>query len=1289
MSSVSPSPLIALISSSCSQKHAVNRGFKSLSHLVFPFTTHNCQLREPIENSKGSHRIRLDIRDISSDGHLLTLSVLPYVLVQALKNSTDVTQSIKLFREVLVRCSEPSEHESFGHYLACIYVVSTQDENPLGELSKMIQTHQTLYNTTSTLMIPGHCSTPKWAASHAKTPRHYILLHDSRCPKSSSERRDQILAQMSATYGSENCQVLQLDSDSVSAEMNGVWQEIDEFNEVLEKGLVEAHNHSTDSIPSTPSTNVGSSLLSSPSSPTFVSTISSTMSSVGSVSPNSQQTSNNPTIWKTSEKISSLQDAKNIQAVFSKFLTVCLIPYVEKEMRTLYETAGQKKSFTKSITSVSSGMRKWFGTGSSSNNLATPITYAWDSIEMQTRRLADLLLMFGFPGAAYDQYHPLKKDLEVDKAMAAHAIALEMCAVALHTAQPQLNAKQFPIRYLDPPVKLLIEHAKKYPFVLRAAFNMSEIYADLGLHKEAAAILTQISAMDGDHLVGVAQTLAAEQYEKAGMLRKASFHRVLAANRFSNASIPALSFDCYRLALPAFDQKHWGVLDEHLAVRLLSEGEKAGVMTPAIASECIRRLVAVCPKLTPTQQADRLRTIVNALDAYFPHRTEPISLLSDIPKVELETVKVIYGERPLWNEIDENEHQTVSAEEWITVERAAHYTLFGSSTPYRGMQMVSDEHSDNQKVRETPAGERYRVMVDLTNPLKIPIDLHNVRVSITDIHYHNETENSRIPELGALPHLHLDAEETKTVELYVFPRIGCSKFRVDGLLFQLTVDDKGVETRVPLECRGKRLNKTSKQQKSKVYAHDERLSATVAQKPWPLVEFRVLKSPHKWSYCDQAQRCQLEIENIGHEDVVSMVLATNAFDRVSAGIMGGLEDDGIQHDLELQLAANNTKVATFKFQSTNGNEPFLRVGEKKRIFFDVRSSDEPTGSVVTPKTMSTVVLIAYRSAAGTMRQWRRVIDGERRRLISMNTEILDTKSRSFAINFKNCVALSQAALSRVEVLRIRSARNQTSSVIQNEAPMAVHLSSEPRKVEMESEQTETIVVHLNSDESSNQEVWMHPNATMVQPKWPCPAEIVSTLDDDAFIRVAEKIGVLWKANIVNNEGLVTTFIGESFLDNPFARQTAETMATKNGGTSTALQISCEAVAKEIPHNFSKSRICDLPVVIRIQNKDSLRRNASVTVKYIPKVTEPIEGVHLVAPENRQQMLINRPVRNVSISVDEVAVIELIWKITHAAVYDLGGSHLSVEATFEGSNEPVSYKVPSVLSIVKSSPYTIV
>ncbi|CAI2320394.1 unnamed protein product [Caenorhabditis sp. 36 PRJEB53466] len=1286
MSTVFPSPLVALISSPLGQQHAHARGFKSVAHLFAPFTSHDCHVREPIENSQLSHRIRLDIRDISNDGHLLSLSVLPYVLIQALKSSADVSTSIKLFREVLGRWAEPSEHESFGAYLACMFVVSTQEENPLGELSKMIQTQQTLYNSTSTLMIPPFCCSPKWATAHAKTPKHYILLHDSTTPRASTERRDEIFAQMCATYGNDNCQVLQFDSSTESPEMEGIWSEIDELNDVLGRGLDDAFQHAADSTPTTPGTNNGgSSLLQSPSSPSFVSTISSILPpSVASVSPNTRK-SNASVIWKKTVKILSSQDAKSVQNVIGKFLSACLTPHVEREMRSLYEAVGQKKGIGKSI---STGMRKWFGTGSSSGNLAVPASYSWDSAEMQVRRLADLLLMFGSHGAAYEQYLPLKRDLEADKALVAHAVALEMCCVALHSAQPHLNAKQFPVRYLETPVPHLLEHAKfrKYPAILRCAFNISDIYSDLGCHKEAAATLARVSALEGDHLVAVAQTLAADHFEKAGMARKASFHRVLAANRYSHAGIHGLAFDCYRLALPAFDEKHWGVLDEHLAVRLLQEGEKSGQMSARMATECVRRLVAVCPKLSAGLQEERLRTIVHVLQNYHPKDT-PVQLLTDIPKVEMDSVKVIYGERPLWNEIDENENQSVSPADWITVERAAHYALFGASAPYRNMQLVSDEHSDNQKTRETPAGERFRVMVDLTNPLKIPIELENVRVSVTDF-------TQPRPDLGTLPHLKLEPEETKTVELYVFPRVGCLKFKVDGLLFRLkAAEGVGVETRVPLECRGKRMNKTAKQQKAKVYAPDERLSATVAQKPWPLLEFRALKSAHKWSYCDQAQRYQLEVENIGNEDVLQMSIATNAFDRISAGILrSSTENEQIREEKPLELAANDKKIATFQFrgpENAGSFEPFLKIGEKTRIFFDIRSADEPSaGSQMAPKAPSTIVLIGYRSAAGTMRQWRRVVDGERRRLIAVHAEVLDLQTSTFALHLKNCVAVSQAALSRVEILRIRSARNAASAAayFHKSTPENAEISliSPPRKLEIESEQTDTLVARI-LEHSAPSATWISSNlaASLAPPVWPCPAEYPNSMDDEK-IRVAEKIGVLWKANIVNNEGLVTSFIGESFVDDPFGRNAAEKKVKNGEGAS--LQISCETLQKEVSHDFSLSKMCQLPIVLKIRNVDASRA-ARIRIKHVAKVRDAVDGIHLIAPECRQQMWTDRPIRRRKIAKNEEIRVEMTWRVAHSAVYDVGGANLQVEAQFDngiGEDEKsIVFKVPSVLTVVKS------
>lgn len=50
---------------------------------------------------------------------------------------------IAFFRESLLRWAEPFEHEFLRTYIACLFVVSTNDADPLGELSKLIEMQHT------------------------------------------------------------------------------------------------------------------------------------------------------------------------------------------------------------------------------------------------------------------------------------------------------------------------------------------------------------------------------------------------------------------------------------------------------------------------------------------------------------------------------------------------------------------------------------------------------------------------------------------------------------------------------------------------------------------------------------------------------------------------------------------------------------------------------------------------------------------------------------------------------------------------------------------------------------------------------------------------------------------------------------------------------------------------------------------------------------------------------------------------------------------------------------------
>ncbi|CAB3408883.1 unnamed protein product [Caenorhabditis bovis] len=1235
-------PLVALISSSSAQSAANSRGFKSLSHIFYPFATHELTVREPVANQPITSKVRVDVRDISNDGHLLSLSVLPYVLIQALRHCTTADEAICMFRDVLNRWAEPSEHESFGAYLACLFVVSTADENPMTELSRMIQTQQTLHNSTSTLVIPPYCCSPKWMTSHAKTLKHYILLDDGNLK--GTRNCDEIFAQMCTTYGKENCQILKFTSSDQECppEISKKWSKINDLNDVLSKGLDEAMKQATSSSSTATTPMTGSSLTSPTSS---VSTISSSFPPV-SVSPTPPSANmNGGKLWRSSAKIFAKSDGDECEKVLKRFLETCLVPHVERELRALHDLAGNRRGIIgKSITS---GVKKWFSTGSSQSLSSIPASYSWDSPEMQARRLADLSLMFGNHAFAYQQYRALKKDFESDQAMIAHAVASEMCAVALHSSQPKMTAKQFPVHYLENSVGFLINHSAKYAHIMRCAFNAADVLSDLECYKEAAQILTRLSKLDGDHLVGVAQAHAATLFDEAHMRRKASFYRVLAANRFSNANVPIISFDCYRLAMPNIDEKHWGVLDEHLSVKLLSEGEKAGVMNTKMALECVRRLIAVCPKLSPQIQKERLRKIVHVLDSYADQEN---SIPINLPNVDLNSVKVIYGERPLWNEMDEDENGDVLPSHWEVLERAAHYSLYGKSTPFRGMQLVSDSNSDNSRARETPAGESFRVMIDLVNPLAIPLNLKNVRLSVVDV----QSDVVDAFSVGSLDSLNLLENETKTIGLYVIPHVGCTKFRVDGLLFRLTSDEQsvGVDVKIPLNIQGKRLNKTAKQQKSKVYASDERLSAIVSQNPWPLMELKV-KAHDQVAYCDQALRYVVEVENIGKEDVVAMSLATDGIDRVAAGIM----NRDVRNPIPPKPAANSAEVCTFDFSG----EPFLKVGEKKKFFFDVRAGDEQSSMRASTPT---VILVSYRGSNGSLREWRKIINVVRKRLISVEPTLLDEDAGLFSLKTRNCVGASQAALSKINIIRLRCA--EFGKTLEDGLEMA----SAMRKVEIESEQTDTIVVRRTR---GGEMVWLNPAEKQSAPDWPCPATPESALEDGI---IAKKLGIMWRASIVNNDGHVSSIFGETFCDDPFEKNRIENAGPNH---TAMLRISCDA-ARTTSHDFNSNRICELPVKIKIRNTEPTPAN--ISIRYVPKIREAVDGVHLVPPEARQQIWVDRPVRRARIDGEQQAEVEMKVRVSQASMYDIGAS-LVIDAKFEGSDEVLAFKVPSILSIVRA------
>ncbi|KAE8125213.1 hypothetical protein FH972_020046 [Carpinus fangiana] len=101
------------------------------------------------------------------------------------------------FNKELVRTMSFSDHESFDHPVACLLVVSSKDEQPINRFVDLFNT-----NKLPSLLNDG--------AMDPKILKHYLLVHDNQ--DSTQEKAAKILTEMRSTFGSNDCQLLCINS---------------------------------------------------------------------------------------------------------------------------------------------------------------------------------------------------------------------------------------------------------------------------------------------------------------------------------------------------------------------------------------------------------------------------------------------------------------------------------------------------------------------------------------------------------------------------------------------------------------------------------------------------------------------------------------------------------------------------------------------------------------------------------------------------------------------------------------------------------------------------------------------------------------------------------------------------------------------------------------------------------------------------------------------------------------------------------------------------------------------
>nr|GEV78526.1 trafficking protein particle complex subunit 8 isoform X1 [Tanacetum cinerariifolium] len=101
------------------------------------------------------------------------------------------------FNKEFLRSVSFSDHEAFDHPVACLLIVSSNDEDPINKFVDLFNMNQLppLFND---------------GAMDPKIPKYYILVHDNQ--DGSSERANKILAEMRSTFGSNDCRLLCINS---------------------------------------------------------------------------------------------------------------------------------------------------------------------------------------------------------------------------------------------------------------------------------------------------------------------------------------------------------------------------------------------------------------------------------------------------------------------------------------------------------------------------------------------------------------------------------------------------------------------------------------------------------------------------------------------------------------------------------------------------------------------------------------------------------------------------------------------------------------------------------------------------------------------------------------------------------------------------------------------------------------------------------------------------------------------------------------------------------------------
>lgn len=309
----------------------------------------------------------------------------------------------------------------------------------------------------------------------------------------------------------------------------------------------------------------------------------------------------------------SVSDRVVIRKYLAGLITSALLPAVERRIADLNVIVSDRKKGVKNVLKSLWGGGRAATSSKDEDDTITTVTsstvkYRHDSVESQTRLLADLLFLMKDYEAALSMYRLIKDDFKQDKAMAHYGSVQEMMALCMYQMDPYGRSKEIFSNIENALLSYSRAADEERPSVWgekpgrpSTAVSATRLATRLCLvlvstsnicnerHLEVADLLASASSHETSLGAAVLLEQSSSHYFQAEMYRKYAFHMLMAGHMFRSAEQEHHAFRCFTSALYIYRDSKWEELHNHLRSALAAQLYSMGRM--AVALQLYAKLV--------------------------------------------------------------------------------------------------------------------------------------------------------------------------------------------------------------------------------------------------------------------------------------------------------------------------------------------------------------------------------------------------------------------------------------------------------------------------------------------------------------------------------------------------------------------------------------------------------------------------------------------------------------------------------------------------------------------------